>query len=258
MAKKAKAAAATSGEGSKATAADGRRVRNRGVRQVRVGDILVNPHNFRTHDVGQREALQGAVATLGWYGYPDVFEHPDHPGKVMLVDGELRTDHLLETLGPDGLVEVNLTDFTPAEADLALATKDPISALAGTDGRKLEDLLAGLGETDARLGDLLGTLKDQAFEALTATLAEGSAVTAGDATEGTAGESAPDPAMLGKGYKALTALLTESQHDTVIGAVNAAKERHKLDTTAEALAVICREWVDAVTTRDAEGGHGTP
>ena len=132
--------------------------RNKGIVRVKVRDILPNPQNFRTHPDGQRAALDGAVETVGWYGYPDVFEHPDHPGKVMLVDGALRTDKLRRDLGPDGEVEVNLTDFSEQEARLALATKDPIAAMAGRNDERLRDLLGALGEHDKRLDGLLDTL----------------------------------------------------------------------------------------------------
>jgi hypothetical protein len=120
------------------------RSRNQEIRRVRIADILEHPQNFRTHDDQQRASLAATVGEIGWYGYPDVFEHPEHPGKVMLVDGELRKEHLIAHYGPDAAIDVNVCDFTPGEAEKALATKDPLAAMAGVDEAKLSELLRSL------------------------------------------------------------------------------------------------------------------
>lgn len=142
------------------------RVRNLGLIQLRVGDILDNETNFRTHPVKQRQAFRGTVEKIGWYGYPDVFivsdGQPD-AGRHKLIDGELRKYDLLEVYGPDQIIECNLTDFTPSEADIALATHDPISQLAGVSRDNLEVLTkrieAGGGLND-KLAGLVAKLKE--------------------------------------------------------------------------------------------------
>lgn len=139
-------------------------MRNSGLRTVKVSDILPNPKNFRTHDQMQRDAFEGTVKEIGWYGYPDVFEHPDHPGKLMLVDGELRQEHLAERYGKQAVIEVNVTDFTPEEADIALATKDPISGLAGVAGERLDQLLNDIRPTNSQMDALFETLRLSAFD----------------------------------------------------------------------------------------------
>lgn len=135
-------------------------VRNRGIRRVRVADIVDNPKNYRTHDDLQRSSFRATVGEIGWYGYPDVFEHPEFPGRVMLIDGELRSHHLAEQYGPDAYIDVNVTDFSPVEADKALATKDPLAGMAGVEKAVLQNLL-----------NELETGSDE-FEALIRTLAE--------------------------------------------------------------------------------------
>lgn len=132
--------------------------RNREIRRVRVADILDNPSNYRTHDDAQRGALQAVVHEIGWYGYPDVFEHPSHPGKVMLVDGELRTHHLIEHYGADAVIDVNVTDFDQDEADKALATKDPLGAMAKIDLAQEAELLRSLQADSEQFGDLVEQL----------------------------------------------------------------------------------------------------
>jgi DNA modification methylase len=147
------------------------RVRNLGIRRVRVRDIVDNPRNYRTHGDEQREGFAKTVAEIGWYGYPDVFEHPDYPGKVMLIDGELRTHHLLAKYGAEAEIEVNVTDFTPAEAAKALATHDPISALAGFDGQKHADLMRELSSVESSAEfqgflDSLATSQNEQFKSV--------------------------------------------------------------------------------------------
>lgn len=139
----------------------GLRIRNAHVIEVRVGDIVDNPKNHRTHPRAQRAGLEAAVGEIGWFGYPDVFEHPEHPGKYMLVDGELRSHHLREQYGDDATVQVNLTDFSEAEADKALATKDAISAMAGTEQQKLDELLSGIESDDPEFEKLLQQVRGE-------------------------------------------------------------------------------------------------
>lgn len=130
------------------------RIREQTIKRVKVGDIVPNPENFRTHDDIQEATLAAVVNELGWYGYPDVFEHPDFPGRYMLTDGELRHIHLTRTYGVDATIPVNVVDFSPAEAKLALATRDPLAAMAGTANDRLESLLGSLATGD-ELSELL-------------------------------------------------------------------------------------------------------
>lgn len=138
------------------------RVRNLEIRTVRVGDILDNEDNFRTHDRFQKQSFRGTVKQIGFYGYPDVFIVPDGPdaGRLKLIDGELRKYDLLETYGPDQEIQVNVTDFNPQEAAVALATHDPISQLAGVNKDNLKTLTEKIGGNLNRdLTPLLDKLK---------------------------------------------------------------------------------------------------
>ena len=46
------------------------RNRNKEIRKVRIGDIVENPDNFRTHSESQQAAFSGAVDELGWVRVP--------------------------------------------------------------------------------------------------------------------------------------------------------------------------------------------
>lgn len=138
---------------------DGLRIRNKGIRRVKVTDIQDNPQNFRTHGDFQRSVFSDVVDEIGYYGYQDVFE--PEPGVVMLVDGALRREHLIEKYGPDAYIDVNMTDFDAEEAKKALATKDPIAALAGVEQATLDQLLEEIEFESPDINDMLILLKEQ-------------------------------------------------------------------------------------------------
>ena len=120
---------------------------------MRVGDIEKNPLNFRKHPELQRAAFAGVVEEIGFYGFPDVYK--TEAGTFRLIDGELRQEHLEAKYGPDYLIEVNVTDFDEAEAAKALATHDPLSALATTDSELLGALVSGMQVSDLAMAEML-------------------------------------------------------------------------------------------------------
>lgn len=138
----------------------GPRVRNKGIRLVRVADIEDAEWNFRTHPQAQEDALEGAIDELGFYSYPDTFE--PEPGRLKLCDGHLRKKHLLAKYGPDCEIEVNVTDFNEAEARKATLTKDPLAAMAEADAQKLDELLRTVQTSSGALADMLTQLADDA------------------------------------------------------------------------------------------------
>lgn len=138
---------------------DGLRVRNAGLRRVRVADLADAPWNHRTHPQAQAAALDGAIEELGFYGFPDVFEAD---GTLMLIDGHLRKDRLIAKYGADAEIEVNVTDFDEAEAKKANLTKDPLAALAEQSAEKLDLLLRETETANEALAQMLASLADDA------------------------------------------------------------------------------------------------
>ena len=143
-----------------AAAADGPRIRNKGIRLVRVADIEDNPLNFRTHPEAQRAAFAGVETELGFYGYPDVYE--TEAGTIRLIDGQLRKEHLLSKYGNEATIEVNMTDFDEDEAKKALLTHDPLSAMAEADRVLLDQLLREVDTGDEALQQMMTDLADEA------------------------------------------------------------------------------------------------
>lgn len=156
MAKRKPKAAAPAQPSPQPQNSNGLRIRNIGLQRVRVADLEDAPLNFRTHPEAQQEALQGVVKEIGFYGYPDVYLTSE--GKVRLCDGHLRKVMLLEHYGADTEIDVNVTDFSEQEALKAMATKDPLAAMAETNAAVLEELLANLEVENEAMQAMLATM----------------------------------------------------------------------------------------------------
>ena len=103
------------------------------LREVRAGDLLPDPRNWRSHPTGQREALQ---AMLDEVGVVDAVIARETPGGLMLVDGHLRAD-----LDKDATLPVLVVDLDDTEAGQVLATLDPLAAMAEADTEALRSLV---------------------------------------------------------------------------------------------------------------------
>lgn len=132
------------------------RIRNAGLRRVRVADLADAPWNHRTHPQAQQEALDGAIDELGFYGFPDVYEADG--GVLMLIDGHLRKERLIAKYGADAEIEVNVTDFDEVEAKLANVTKDPLAAMAEQNAAVLDGLLRDVETGSEALQSMLADL----------------------------------------------------------------------------------------------------
>ncbi len=131
-------------------------VRNRikELRNVRAGDLIPNPKNWRRHPKAQRDALR---AMWDRVGNADVLITRETPDGLRIVDGHLRADEI----GQDAEISVIVTDLDDTEADMLLATLDPLAAMAERDDAALDALLADIAEDqDALLDGLLQDLHD--------------------------------------------------------------------------------------------------
>ena len=128
------------------------------LRRVPAAELLPNPKNWRTHPAAQQDALRGVLADVG---YADALIARETPDGLMLVDGHLRAETT-----PDAVVPVLVLDINEAEADLMLATLDPLAAMAGRDDERLTALLATVTSENDTINALLQTLAD-GYEPLT-------------------------------------------------------------------------------------------
>jgi len=130
--------------------------RNRIVGQELVApdQLLANPGNWRTHPKPQQAALEGALSELGWIQRVIVNRTTGR-----MIDGHLRVSLALRHGEP--AVPVSYVELSEAEEALALATFDPIGALAGADREQLDALLREVSTGDAALQEMLGNLAGQ-------------------------------------------------------------------------------------------------
>lgn len=121
------------------------------LRRVKARDLRANPRNWRKHPEKQRAALRGLLEEIGYAGALLARETDDDA--LELIDGHLRAETT-----PDELVPVLVLDVTEKEADMLLATHDPLAAMAETDDEALAGLLAQLETEDARVEQFLADL----------------------------------------------------------------------------------------------------
>jgi hypothetical protein len=120
------------------------------LRTVRASDLLPNPKNWRTHPINQTEALQGLLTEIG---YADALIAYETDQGLMLIDGHLRAETT-----PNMEVPVLVTDLTEKEADLLLATLDPLAAMATRDEEQLTELLATISSSNDTVNAMLLSL----------------------------------------------------------------------------------------------------
>ncbi len=130
------------------------RDRVRELRRVKASDLAPSPKNWRTHGESQRLALAGILDQIGYAGALLARELAD--GSLELIDGHLRRDTT-----PDAMVPVLVVDVSEEEANLLLASFDPIAALAGADVQKLDALLREVSTGDAALQEMLAGLAEK-------------------------------------------------------------------------------------------------
>ena len=127
------------------------RDRIRELRRVKASELRPHPRNWRTHPESQQNALRGVLAEVGYADALLARELPD--GSLGLVDGHLRAETT-----PDSEVPVLVLDITEEEADLVLATLDPLAGMAEANNSKLESLLDGMNVASQDLQGMLDSL----------------------------------------------------------------------------------------------------
>jgi hypothetical protein len=131
-------------------------IRNRIVEhvQVRAGDLVPHPLNFRRHPPEQRAALTASYQEVGFARSLLGFRRPD--GTIQLIDGHLRRD-----LDPEMVVTVEVVDVNEEEARKLLLTLDPLAALADSDNEVLTRLQQMTRADSKVLNDFWQTLAQQ-------------------------------------------------------------------------------------------------
>jgi DNA modification methylase len=114
-----------------------------------------NDRNWRQHPKTQREVLSGILHEIGIAGALLAY-HSERQGGLVLIDG-----HLRQADYPDQEWPVLVLDVTDAEADLLLATHDPLVGLAQTGQQELAILLAEVQSGEAAVQQFLAQFAEE-------------------------------------------------------------------------------------------------
>lgn len=121
-------------------------------RRVPSAELIANPKNWREHPPEQKKALQGVLDEVGIAGALLARETPEG---LELIDGHLRSDVDAKADWP-----VLILDVDEREADILLASVDPIAALAKTNQVGLQQLLETLETENEDLQSLIDELSN--------------------------------------------------------------------------------------------------
>ena len=129
------------------------------LRRIDVTEIQDNAGNWRSHPLAQRGALHSVLNEVGVVNALLAYES-ERQGGLTLLDGHLRADEY------PGRWPVLVLDLTDDEADIVLATLDPLSAMAGTVPGKLAALVDGIEGVSSDLQATLDEVVRQANDSL--------------------------------------------------------------------------------------------
>lgn len=115
------------------------------------GDLVAHDRNFRLHPDTQKAALAGVIQDIGFIKSVIVNQRT---GRI--IDGHLRVHLALES-GQE-TIPVEYVELTEAEELEALATLDPLTALAEVDAAQLDALLRDVQTEHEAVQNLLDDL----------------------------------------------------------------------------------------------------
>ena len=127
-------------------------------RRVDIAELADNGKNWRVHPAAQVDALRGVLAEIGIAGALTGYHSERNGGALTLIDGHARKSVTAE----GGVWPVLILDVTDAEADLLLATLDPLSAMAEADATALDALLRGVSSESEAVTAMLAALAEDA------------------------------------------------------------------------------------------------
>lgn len=120
------------------------------VRKMNVGELLDHPLNPKIHPASQKEPLRALLDGVGKVDILRAYYSERNEGKLTLWDGHCRRE-----LKGDEEWNVGIYDLNDAEADLLLATFDPVGWQAEQSRAKLEAIIRDVSTGSAELQQFL-------------------------------------------------------------------------------------------------------
>jgi len=127
------------------------------MRLVPANELASHPSNWRRHPKAQQRALTAMLDEVGFAGAVLARENDD--GQLVIIDGHARA----EIVG-DATIPVLVTDLTEAEAEMVLATYDPIGAMAETNSDVLTNLIERIDTDNEAINQLLAAVAKERAE----------------------------------------------------------------------------------------------
>jgi len=124
------------------------------LRRVPAAELVVDERNPWIHSPEQQEGLRAVLRSIGYASALVARERED--GRLVLIDGHLRKETT-----PGAVVPVLVLDVTADEADVLLATLNPLAAMVKNDTERLDALLAQVKTDDPATQQLLDELASQ-------------------------------------------------------------------------------------------------
>lgn len=103
-------------------------------RIIKAAELSANPLNWRRHPQSQASAIRGLLSEVGIVAPLIAYHSQRANGALTLIDGHMRQE-------TGGAWPVTVLDVSDEEADLILASFDPITGLAELDSAALAELL---------------------------------------------------------------------------------------------------------------------
>jgi hypothetical protein len=185
--------------------------------------ITDNPLNWRVHPKVQRVTLEDSLDKIGWIQKAIVNRTTGH-----LIDGHLRVASAVAR--GETSIPVDYVELTLEEEKAALASLDPLSAMAVMDGEKLTELLQDFEFGGGPLDQMFDELREQA---------EGSTLAAA---------SKNPEGILTKGAPVVKAVIAVSDMNLIERALAASGKPSRGD----ALLHLCRVFLHEKGQHDAE------
>lgn len=126
-------------------------------RTVGAAELRANESNWRRHPQAQANAIRGLLNEVGIVAPLIAYHSQRANGALTLIDGHMRQE-------TGGTWPVTVLDVSDEEADLILASFDPITGLAEMDSAALATLLARVEMTPIEDAGLAGLLESLAAE----------------------------------------------------------------------------------------------
>lgn len=117
--------------------------------------LVANPLNWRIHPKGQQAALQGTIDDIGFIRSVTVNQRTG-----FVLDGHLRVTLALRS--GQKSIPVEYVDLSEAEEAEALATLDPIAALAAADKSAVDNLLKEVRTSNQAVQEMLADVAAKA------------------------------------------------------------------------------------------------